>query len=153
MPPKGFKGWIFTQTPNSKLIGRGETCNPKGFQVWFKRGLKPPFKSLFKPKLNPFRVSEGRVQTKPETLSGFRERVLTKPGTLSSFGFQKGGFKPNLKTLSGFRRKGVKPNSKPFRISERSFEPNLKPARVSDGRGLNQTRNSFGFQKGVLNQT
>ena len=31
------------------------------------------------------------------------------------------------------------------------FKPNLKPFRVSNGEGLNQTRNPFGFQKGGLN--
>ena len=45
--------------------------------------------------------------------------------TPNPFGFQTGGFKPNLKPFQ-VSNGGVKPNPKPFRVSERAVYTKLE---------------------------
>ena len=111
------------------------------------------FKPLFKPNLKPFRVSNKGVETKPETLSGFKRGGLNQ--TCNPVGFHK-EYRANLKpfrvsergvqtkpeTLSGFKGR-VKPNPKPCGVSGGVYTQLETLSGFKRG-GLNQTRNPFG---------
>ena len=122
-------------------MGLNQTPNSFWFQV------------VFKPNPKPFGVSSFRregVETKPQTLSGFRGWFKPNPKPLEVLNFRRRCLNQTRNSF-GFQTKGLNQTRNPleFRVSEKGVS--TKPETLwgfgsHSKEGVNQTRNSFEFQ-------